>query len=156
MPRPKPPFFGPRGLSFRSMTVLDDPLPATLQCQALCFSAFRFRRQFDSACYSQWDVHSNIFCVCRATLLRVLLGDFDFNYLATQYYPLPGTLFFLFYVVFLFFFIWNMFAVVMSGCFTAVRRDVAQRSKPFYLMDLLNKVNLASYPQRQWRRGLTK
>ena len=76
---------------------------------------------------------------CRSTLLRILLGDFDFNYLATSY-PVSGAIFFLLYVIFLFF-IMNLFILVMFVCFTVVRRDVARIDKPYYLMDLLNKVS---------------
>ena len=73
-------------------------------------------------------------------MLRILLGDYNFNYLAASY-PITGTLFFLLYAIFLFFFIVNLFAIVMFNCFTVVRREISQKHKPFYLMDLLNRVS---------------
>ena len=72
-------------------------------------------------------------------MLRIVLGDYNFNYLATSH-AITGTLFFLLYVIFVFFFIMNLFAVVMFGCFMVVRREISQKHKPFYLMDLLNRV----------------
>jgi len=77
----------------------------------------------------------------RSTLLRVLLGDFDFNYLATSY-RIVGAVFFLLYAVFLLFFIINIFVAVMLACYLAARRQVARAQKPFYLVDLLNKVRV--------------
>ena len=74
-------------------------------------------------------------------MLRIVLGDYNFNYLAVSY-PITGTLFLVFYVIFLLFFVMNLFAVVMFGCFTVLRRDISQKHKPFYLMDLLNRVCL--------------
>ena len=83
-------------------------------------------------------------------MLRILLGDFDFNYLATSY-PVCGTIFFLLYIVFIFFIVSNLFVVVMCVCFYAVRRDVARRQKPFYLVDLLNKVLYTAWVYiRRW------
>ena len=86
-----------------------------------------------------WNNNFTSLSLYSSTLLRILLGDFDFNYLATSY-PVCGTIFFLLYIVFIFFIVSNLFVVVMFVCFNAVRRDVARRQKPFYLVDLLNKV----------------
>ena len=72
------------------------------------------------------------------TLLRIILGDFDFPSLI-QASPLFGPIFFICYVFFVFFVLLNMFLAIINDSYSEVKADLAEQHHDFELGDYLKK-----------------
>ncbi|XP_023329307.1 polycystic kidney disease 2-like 1 protein [Eurytemora carolleeae] len=72
------------------------------------------------------------------TLLRIILGDFDFPSL-TQTSPFFGPLYFICYVFFVFFVLLNMFLAIINDSYSEVKADLAEQQHDFEVGDYFMK-----------------
>ncbi|XP_055328556.1 polycystic kidney disease 2-like 2 protein [Paramacrobiotus metropolitanus] len=72
------------------------------------------------------------------TLLRVILGDFDFDQLQNANSVL-GPIFFFTYIFFVFFVLFNMFLAIINETYAAVKEDLATRRSDFDIGEYIKK-----------------
>ncbi|XP_074647871.1 polycystin-2-like isoform X2 [Tubulanus polymorphus] len=72
------------------------------------------------------------------TLLRIILGDFDFHEMERAHYIL-GPLYFLLYVFFVFFVLINMFLAIINDTYSEVKADIANQKNEFEMADYFKK-----------------
>lgn len=72
------------------------------------------------------------------TLLRVILGDFQYEELL-EGDPVIGPTFFFFYIFFVFFILLNMFLAIINETYIAVKEELAQKRNDFEAMEYLKK-----------------
>ncbi|OQV25174.1 Polycystic kidney disease 2-like 1 protein [Hypsibius exemplaris] len=70
------------------------------------------------------------------TLMRIILGDFDFDalYAANRLF---GPLFFFMYIFFVFFVLLNMFLAIINDTYSAVKEDLANKRNDFEMSDYI-------------------
>lgn len=72
------------------------------------------------------------------TLLRLILGDFDFEELE-QANRVLGPIYFLSYVFFVFFVLLNMFLAIINDTYAEVKVEIAQQKNEFEIVDYFKK-----------------
>ncbi|KAM7305363.1 polycystin-2 [Ixodes scapularis] len=72
------------------------------------------------------------------TLLRLILGDFDFEEMEAANRVL-GPIYFLSYVFFVFFVLLNMFLAIINDTYAEVKSEIAQQKNEFELVDYFKK-----------------
>merc|ERR1711997_1410131 len=81
------------------------------------------------------------------TLLRTILGDFNFNEIE-QANRVLGPIFFLSYVFFVFFVLLNMFLAIINDTYSEVKEEISAQKNDFevadYFMVGVNNVKAAS------------
>ncbi|XP_071479306.1 polycystin-2-like [Diadema antillarum] len=75
---------------------------------------------------------------CIYTLLRIVLGDFNFHELEAAH-RVMGPLFFLTYVFVVFFVLLNMFLAIINDTYSEVKADIANQKSEFELTDYFKK-----------------
>ena len=73
------------------------------------------------------------------TLLRTILGDFDFHELE-QANRVLGPIFFITYVFFVFFVLLNMFLAIINDTYAEVKAELATQKNEFEIGDYFKKV----------------
>lgn len=72
------------------------------------------------------------------TQLRIILGDFNFYELEAAHYAL-GPVYFIFYIMVVFFILFNMFLAIINDTYSSVKADPGG-SNDFAVMDFFRSV----------------
>jgi len=72
------------------------------------------------------------------TLLRIILGDFNFHELE-EAERILGPIYFILYVFFVFFVLLNMFLAIINDTYSAVKEDLANQKSEFEMSDYFKK-----------------
>lgn len=85
----------------------------------------------------QIDVYNNP-AKTITTLLRIMLGDFDYSKLRARD-PIIGPTFFFCYIFFIYFILINMFLAIINQTYMAVKEDLTQKRDDFDVSEYLKK-----------------